>query len=178
VRTTGDKIASLLLEAIALGESSPERFDARLIITAGTLQKRSKLRTTIETAKHATALHFFADETGDVSALARATLAKHKVDISDEALALLVSELPGHRGMANQEIEKLALYGHGLARPIDINDVRNLSTTDSDQALHELIGVTLGGDTKHAHAALDRLLVAGTSPISLMPWQALVARLV
>ena len=39
VQTSGDKIAKLLLEAIALGEEAPDRFAAKLIITAGALAK-------------------------------------------------------------------------------------------------------------------------------------------
>lgn len=168
VDTSGDKIAALLLEAVAMGEASPGRFDAKLIITAGQLAKRSKLRATIEMAKMAIALQFFSDEAGDISAIARSKLASHNVEIEDEALALLVAELPGHRGMANQEIEKLALYGHRLGRAINAQDIRILSTTDSDHALHELVGATLSGHVGAAHAGLDRLMVAGTSPISIL----------
>lgn len=168
VRTSGDKIAALLLEAIALGDESRNRFDAKMIITSGALQKRSKLRTHIETAKHAMAMHFYEDETGDVADIARKKLAMHRVEIEEDALALLVSELPGHRGMANHEIEKLALYGHDLGRAVSVNDVRALSTTDIDHALHELIDATLGGHVGAAHSGLDRLMVAGNSPISVL----------
>lgn len=168
VRTTGDKIAALLLEAIGLGEDAPGRFDARLIISAGSLQKRSKLRTVIEGAKHACALHFFADDAGDLAGLARAKLASRKVDIEDAALDMLVADLPGHRGMANQEIEKLALFGHGLGRPIATADIKALSTTDAEHALHDLVRDTLAGKTALAHAGLDRLMIAGTSPISIL----------
>ena len=168
VATTGDKIAALLLEAIKLGDATPDRFGAKLVITAGTLAKRAKLRAGFEAAKYAAALQFFSDETGDVSAMARAKLAAQKVEIEDEALALLVSELPGHRGMANQEIEKLALYGHGLRRAISIKDIRMLSTTDADHALHDLIGATLSGNIAAAETGLDRLTISGASPISIL----------
>ena len=168
VRTTGDKIASLLLEAIALGDESVNRFDSKMIVTAGGLQKRSKLRTHIEAAKHAMAMHFYEDETGDVAELARKKLGEHQVEIEQDALALLVSELPGHRGMANHEIEKLALFGHRLDRAISTRDVRALSTTDIDHALHELIDATLGGHVGAAHSGLDRLMVAGNSPIAVL----------
>lgn len=168
IATTGDKISALVLEAIKLAEASPERFAAKLLICAGTLPKRSKLRTGFETAKRAIALQFFSDEADDIAALARARLANHKVDIEDEALALLIADLPGHRGMANQEIEKLALYGHGLGRAIAVADIRLLSTTDTDHALHDLIGATLSGQTKEVQSGLDRLIVAGTSAISIL----------
>ena len=168
VPTTGDKIASLLLEAIRLGEADPKRFEAKLVITAGSLQKRSKLRSTIEGAKHATALHVFADNVGDILKLTRDRLAKHNVDIDDDALALFARDLSGHRGLANQETEKLALYGHGLGRPLGMKDIRALSAIDADQALHDLIRAVLHGQTQTANDSLDRLTISGTSPISVL----------
>ena len=168
IHTNGDKIAKLLLEAIALGEENTQRFEARLIITAGGLQKRSKLRTAIEGAKHAVALQLFADEIGDVSKLTRAALKAQKVDIEDEALQLFIQDLPGHRGLANQEIEKLALYGIGLGHPLSTDDIRALSTIDAEQALHDLVGSVLSGKTKATYDSLDRLTIAGTSPISIL----------
>lgn len=168
IAVTGDKIAALLLEAIALGESSPERFGAKLLITAGALPKKSKIRAGIESANHAAALQFFSDETGDVSALIKAKLASEGLTIEEDALAFLVAELPGHRGMANQEIEKLALYGRGLERAINAKDIRMLSTVDADHALHEVIEATLSGNIGAAQAGLYRLTVANTSAISIL----------
>jgi len=103
-----------------------------------------------------------------LSAIARAALTAQNVEIEDDALALLVSELPGHRGMANQEIEKLALYGHNLGRAISSQDIRTLSTVDTDHALYELVGAVLGGNIAAAETGLDRLKISGTSPISIL----------
>lgn len=164
----GERLSPLLLEAIALGDADPERFEAKLIISAGPLPKRSKLRSTIETARNAVALHFFSDETRDVFAHIKAQLADQAIGIEEDALGLLATELPGHRGMANREIEKLALYGHKLGRPINLADVRALSTTDTSAALHELIGRTLRGNARDADVDLTRLFIAGTSPISIL----------
>lgn len=168
VRTTGEKASSLILEAIALGENDPQRFDAPLIVTAGALAKRSKLRSTIESAKHAAALHLYSDTGENITALVREKLRSESIEIEDQALAMFTSELPGHRGLANQEIEKLALYGQGLGQPISRDDVRALSTTDIDHALTDLIRATLSGETSSATAGLDRLIIAGTSPISVL----------
>jgi len=168
VQTSGDKIAKLLLEAITMGEAEPHRFAAKLIITAGALAKRSKLRTAIEGAKHAAALHFFEDEISDVAQLTRAGLAADKVEIDDDALALFIADLPGHRGMANAEIEKLALFGRGLGRPVSIADIRALATTDADHNLHDLVNATLDGNAGDALRTLDKLSILGTSPISIL----------
>lgn len=168
VRTSSERASSLILEAIALGEADTDRFAAPLIITAGSLAKRSKLRSTIETAKHALALHLYSDNTDDVTGLVRQALAKDSIEIDDDALALFAADLPGHRGLANQEIGKLCLYARGLDRPLACRDIRALATTDTDHALSDLIQATLAGNLIASADGLDRLLVAGTSAISIL----------
>jgi len=113
-------------------------------------------------------LHFFEDEISDVAQLTRAGLAADKVEIDDDALALFIADLPGHRGMANAEIEKLALFGRGLGRPVSVADIRALTTTDADHNLHDLVNATLDGNAGDALRTLDKLSILGTSPISIL----------
>ena len=168
INVSGDKISSLLLEAIALGEAHADRFEAKLIITAGALAKRSKLRAKMETCQHSAALQFFEDELTDIGARTRDKLSADGLEIEEEALALFIAELPGHRGLANQEMEKLALYGRGLGRALSSKDIRILSTSDIDHALHDLISATLAGQVHAAQSGLERITLAGTSPISIL----------
>lgn len=168
VRTSGDKSAKHLVEALKQGESSSGRFAARLIIQAGALQKRSKIRAFAESAKNAASLQFFADSSADILDRVKDRLASEGAAIDDDALALFVGDLPGHRSMANSEIEKLALYALGLGRPISVADISALSATDIDHALAAATQATLSGNVPDAHAALDRLEIAGTSPISIL----------
>jgi DNA polymerase-3 subunit delta len=168
VRTSGDKIAKLLVEAINAGDADPQRFAAKLIIQAGSLQKRSKLRAAAESAKHTACLQLFADDAGDVQSLVETKLLEAGASIEPAALAAFVGDLPGHRGIANAEIEKLSLYAHGLGRAINLGDIRALSATDIDHALSAAVKATLSGHPEQAHTALDRLETAGTSPISIL----------
>ena len=168
VRTTGEKATSLILEAVALGEGAEQRFDAPLIVTAGALAKRSKLRTGFETATRAMALHLYSDTSADMADLIQSKLKAEGVEIDEKALALFAGDLPGHRGLANQEISKLALYGFGLNRPLGVDDIRALSTTDVDHALMDLVGATFGGRPADATRGLDKLMIAGTSTISVL----------
>jgi len=168
VRTTGEKAASLILEAIAMGESDPQRFDAPLIVTAGALAKRSKLRSTIESAKNAAALHLYSDTSENMAVLVRQKLSNENIEIEDTALQLFAADLPGHRGLANQEIEKLSLYGQNLGRALNVSDIRALSTTDIDHALADLVRSTLQGRLEDSVRGLDKLAITGTSPISIL----------
>ena len=168
VRTNGDKIAALLIEAIKMGDQSPGRFAARLIVTAGGLQKRSKLRAGFEAANSAAALQLFEDDAGNIADLVRAALQDTGAETEPGVIELFTGDLPGHRGLARQEIEKLCLYAYGLGRPISAEDIHKLNATDIDQALGAAIAAALNGQAEHAMRMLDRVLIAGTNTITIL----------
>ncbi len=168
VRTSGDKIAAHIVAAILEAERKPERFAARLIVEAGALASKSKLRVAAEGAKRTAALQLFADTASDIGARIEAALAEAGAAIEPGARDAFIGALPGHRALANSEIEKLNLFAIGLNRPITREDVRALSATDLEQGSSEAIRAVLEGRIVDAHASLDRLEAAGTSGISLL----------
>jgi DNA polymerase III subunit delta len=168
VRTSGDKIAALLIEAIEAGDAEPGRYAARLVVETGSLAAKSKLRVAAEKAERTACLQLFAEEAGDIGERVRAALLADGATIDDAALELFVGDLPGHRAIANAEIEKLALYSRGLGRPVSVEDVRSLTATSLRQDMSGVLLAALDGKPADAHNALDRLTEAGTSPISIL----------
>lgn len=168
VRLSGEKQAKLILEALKLADDAPDRFDAKLVVVAGNLKKKSKLRTGFEDAKTAIGLQLFADDAENIEALIRKTLDSQGVPIADSALSALASALPGHRRLAHTELEKVALYAHGLDRPLELKDIAQLSATDVDHALPALVNATLLGRSGLAMSELERLQVAGITPITIL----------
>jgi len=168
VRTSGDKIAALLIEAIEAGDASPGRYAAKLVIETGSLASKSKLRGAAEKAKHTACLQLFAEEAGDISERVRAVLLAEGAVIEEDALTLFCGDLPGHRAIANAEIEKLSLYARGLGRPVCADDVRSLTATSLRQDIGGVLLAALDGRPGEAHVALDRLNEVGTSPISVL----------
>lgn len=168
VRTRGDKIAAHLIKVLETGNEGPDRFGAKLVITADALRKKSKLRTGFEASRTAAALQVFTDSSDDIAALITSTLTADNLSIDPDALGQLAATLPGHRALARAEIEKLALYGRGLSRPLLLDDIRALSASDIDHAVSDLVTATLSGDTSLALTELDRLDHAGTSPITVL----------
>lgn len=168
VRTNGDKIATLLAEAIAEGDKIENRYAARLVIEAGSLASKSKLRAAATAAKRTAGLQLFADEASDIEDRVKTALLDVGATIEPTALAAFTGDLPGHRGIANSEIEKLALYARGLGRDVMLKDIRALSATDIDHDLSAAIRATLSGDLVAANTALQRLDIAGTSAISIL----------
>ena len=168
VRTSGDKIAALLIDALKEGDKTEGRFSAHLLIEAGNLAKKSKLRVAAEGASRAACLQLFADEGVDIEQRVKQALKESAVEIEPDALRLFVGDLPGHRLAANSEIEKLALYARGLGRSVNVADIRALCATEFEQTLSTAISATLDGHPAAANAAFDRLAMAGTAGISVL----------
>ena len=168
VRTGGDNISALLIEAIEAGDAAPGRYAAKLVIETGSLAAKSKLRGAAEKAKRTACLQLFAEEAGDIGYRVRAALMAEGAVIDDAALKVFCADLPGHRAIANSEIEKLALYARGLGRSVSAEDVRALTATTLRQDMSGVLIAALEGRTAEAHTALDRLNEAGTSPISIL----------
>lgn len=165
IRTKGEKLFALLKDALAL---PPERVAAKVILQSGSLNTRSKMRTAFEAAPNAAALHLFADSDADLSELVRRFLKARAVDIDTEALSDFVGGLPGHRSLANAEMEKLAVFAHDLGRPVNREDVRALCETNADEDARRAVLLALGGQAAAAQAELDRVIDAGLSPIGLI----------
>ena len=168
IRTNGDKIAALLLEAVGMADQSPGRFAARMVISSGGLQKRSKLRAGFEAASSAAAVQLFEDDAGNIADLVRSALAEAGAKTEPGVIETFTGDLPGHRGLARQEIEKLCLYAYNLDRPISIEDIHKLNSTDIDQALGFAIVSALDGQAQQSMQMLDRVLVTGASPITVL----------
>lgn len=168
VRTSGEKISKAVLDLVARADELGAGFANRLIILNGGLNKRSKLRSTIEQSRTAAAIHVFADTAGDLDSLVRHRLSEFEIDIEEDALADFVALLPGHRGLANQETEKLALFGRGLERPITLQDVRKLCQTDADNNVRDLAQAALDGELTRTQAEYERINETGGSAISIL----------
>ncbi len=168
IRTNGDKIASPLSRALQDADARPGRFEARLIVIAGRLPAKSKLRLAFEGADTAAAIGLNADSVSDLRALVSQTLDASGCRIDADALDLFVEALPGHRRLAHNEAEKLALFARGLDRAIDAADVRALSATDVDQDLFDFVTCVFSGHHAAAAREHDRLSLAGTQTISLV----------
>ena len=168
VRTSGEKISKPVLDLVAQADGAGAPFANKLVVLNGALNKRSKLRSAIEAAKTAATLHVFSDTDQSVRDLVQSKLEADGVTIDMDALDRFTSQLPGHRGLANQETEKLALFGRGLSRPVSLEDIRRLSLTDAESNVREMVQFALDGDGEACLSAHERVVESGTSAISVL----------
>jgi DNA polymerase-3 subunit delta len=104
----------------------------------------------------------YEDEAGDVARMIREGLAKDKVGVTNEALELLRARLPHERGVARQEIERLALFlgpGSGaIAAPADLEDFLGV---EPEASLADAAIDAFGGRLAQAQAGIRRAAAEG-----------------
>ncbi|HEX3699592.1 MAG TPA: DNA polymerase III subunit delta [Phenylobacterium sp.] len=154
-----DKLAAEAIARHAAGELNPDAF---LLIEAGALGRDSSLRKIAEKADGAAVIPCYEDEPGDVARLARELLAKDGVGLTAEALALLVARLPKERGVARQELERLALYlGPGSGTTATPGDLEDFFGVEPEASLADAAADAFGGRLADAQAGLRRAAQEG-----------------
>jgi DNA polymerase-3 subunit delta len=158
-KVSADKSAAEALKAHVDGQLNPDAF---FLIEAGALGRESGLRKAAEVSKGAAVIPCYEDEAGDVARMIREGLARDKVGLTNEALELLRARLPHERGVARQEIERLALYldpGSGaVATPADLEAFLGV---EPEASLADAASDAFGGRLAAAQAGLRRAAAEG-----------------
>lgn len=166
VRTSGDKIAKHLVDAISSGDTRAP--DAKLVIMTNGLRKTSKLRKAAETAKQTATLQAAAAAMDSVADLLDEALVSADISITPEARAAFLSAIPSERLIAKQEIEKLAIFAHDLGRDVSVEDVIALASSMEDKTLAQLCDAMFAANPQAVGQSLESLAIRGTSPISIL----------
>lgn len=154
-----DKAVAEAVKAHAEGAFNPA---AMFLIEAGGLDRSSALRKAAEAAKAAAAIACYEDEAGDIARMVREGLARDKVGLTSEALDMFVARLPHERGVARQEIERLALYlGPGSGVQATPADLEGYLGVEPEASLFEAAADAFGGKLGAAYHALRRAAAEG-----------------
>jgi DNA polymerase-3 subunit delta len=150
------------LEEIERGTLAPEGV---LLVEAGALTKKSRLRTVFETGKRIVCVQLYDPDAGDLRGAMQAAITGLGGSIEAEALDLLMEGAALDLGLARAEGEKFGLYGATLGRPITVDDVLALSSGARSYTADQAASLALTGDARRALAALDKALAAGSAPV-------------
>jgi DNA polymerase-3 subunit delta len=154
-----DKAAAEALKAHVEGQLNPDAF---FLIEGGALARDSALRKAAEASKVAAVIPCYEDEAGDVSRMIREGLARDKVGLTNEALELLRARLPHERGVARQEIERLALFlGPGSGVVATPEDLEGFLGVEPEASLNDAASDAFGGRLSAAQAGLRRAAAEG-----------------
>ncbi|GLQ35402.1 DNA polymerase III subunit delta [Amylibacter marinus] len=141
--------------------------DATLVVTAGQLNARSKLRKVFEPLKQAMAIGIYNDPpTPDeiIQTAQKAGLKDFELEGKNALLALGRQLDPGD---LQQTIEKLALYKLGDDTPVSVADITECTPASIDAGLDEVLHMVAEGRSGEVVPVLKRLFGQGHNPTSL-----------
>ena len=160
-KPAADKLAAEALTRHAAGDLNPDAF---FLIEAGNLGRDSALRKVAEKVAAAATIPCYEDEVGDVARLVRETLAKDNVTLTQDALNLFVARMPKERGVARQEIERLALFlGPGSGITAGPADLEQFLGVEPEASLFDAASDAFGGRLGEAQSGLRRAAQEGES---------------
>lgn len=158
VREAGDGLTALLEDFLA---ATPG--EALVVVEAGDLPARSRLRRLLEGAAAGAALPCYRDEGRDLAALIDEVLAAAGLRATPEARAYLVANLGGDRQLTRRELEKLVDYmGPGPAgREISAEDASACVGDTAALSLEDVAFAVADGDFSAFDRAFTRCLHEG-----------------
>jgi DNA polymerase-3 subunit delta len=162
VRDAGDAAAGAC-EALLAGPKG----DSLVIIEAGGLGPRSKLRVLFEKADDAAALPCYADEGGALAGLVNEVLGAHKLKPTRDAVAFLCANLGSDRMVSRSELEKLAMYAAGQGE-VTLEDAAACVGDSTAMTLDDLAFAVGGGDMLRAARLSDRAFQEGAASVQVL----------
>jgi DNA polymerase III subunit delta len=164
LRLQGESQSGAVIKTLEAVESglAPE---GMLIVEAGELGTKSRLRKAFEEANKAAAYQLFQPSYSELGKLIRETMRKDGISIDDAALDLLVNAIPPERDAARNEAEKIVLFLNGRSLEATVQDIRELGVGgkegDSDEAAFE----ALSGRTAATSLSLTRAFAGGAATV-------------
>lgn len=158
VREAGDDVAKALA-----GFLDEPAGDALVVVEAGELDARSRLRQAFEKHDGAAALACYRDDTRSLPGLVRDILKAHGLDVSQEAVDYLAAHLGSDRLVTRGELAKLAAYkGEGR---VELADARACVGDTAALSLEDVALACGAGELAELERAYERALQEGANPV-------------
>ena len=141
--------------------------DALVVLDAGDLSPRSKLRKLFEAAKNAACIPCYVDDARTLPDVIRQSLGAHGLSVDRDALSLLVQSLGSDRSVTRGELDKLALYMGG-EKQITAEHVRAVVGDSGASGVDDAIYAAAGGDLGKLETALSRVLADGAGAVQIV----------
>ncbi|MEL7030082.1 MAG: DNA polymerase III subunit delta, partial [Pseudomonadota bacterium] len=173
IRTKGDASAETIKYVVSAIDSETLPCDALILVEAGELAKRSKLRVAFEQANRAVSMPCYEDNERSLRAVITQGLQAEGLRIDADALAMLAGALGADRGVTRAELEKLILYKgpQGAGRDSDVvsvADVRSIFADAASEDADALVFAAAEGRVGDVEAEFARLAAAGTAAITVL----------
>jgi DNA polymerase-3 subunit delta len=161
LRDATDTVAKAATEAIAADGG------ALVIVEAGDLSPRSKLRALFEKTDGAAAIACYMDEGAGLDDLVNKTLSGAGLQASRDVVSWIAGNLGSDRMVSRMELEKLALYAQGQSE-VTLEDAQAVIGDAAAVTLDDVVYAATGGNLKGLTVALARARFEGISAIAIL----------
>jgi len=128
-----DKITSVIEEIL-----EKKINDLVLILNSGSLEKRSKLRLLFEKNKEIICIAFYEDNNQTLSSIASQFFRNNKIQISQQAINLMINRCRGDRQNLKNELNKIESFIKNKKR-IEISEILQLTNLAENYSVTELV---------------------------------------
>ena len=128
-----DKITSIIEEIL-----EKKINDLVLILNSGSLEKRSKLRLLFEKNKEIICIAFYEDNNQTLSSMASQFFRNNKIQISQQAINLIINRCRGDRQNLKNELNKIESFIKNKKR-IEISEILQLTNLAENYSVTELV---------------------------------------
>ena len=142
INRASNKILDLIQELI---ESQVN--DLKMIIKAGPLEKKSKLRSYFEKNKLTVITAFYEENYQSLLLMIKKIFKEKQIVVSNEIISLIIERSKGNRISINNEIEKISSY-YEKKNKIDLKDALKITNLAENYGISELVDQSLSKNRK------------------------------
>jgi DNA polymerase-3 subunit delta len=163
-KSTEGQAAEAVTQHLA-GAFNPEAF---FLVEAGDIRNSALVRAG-EKATNCRVIACYEDEASDTAQVIREGLSKDGLSLDAQAMDLFIARLPRERGVARQEVERLALYlGPGRQSQGTAAELQEFLGVEPEASLSEAALDAFGGRAGPAQSHLRRAAAEGeTGPVAV-----------
>ena len=163
IRDAGDGVAGPITDFLEqpVGE-------ALVVVEAGDLPARSRLRASFEGASRAAAIPCYGDADEALERVIREDLSAANLQIDDDALDYLCEHLGGDRLVTRRELEKLALYVGPDAGRVQREDVEACVGDSAARSVEDAVIAAADGDARAVERALAHAYGEGETAVAVL----------
>ena len=149
ITRSSDKIINFIKEI-----SDRNLSGVKIIIRAGILEKKSKLRSYFEKDKNFVCLPLYEDDNSSLLQIINQFLKENKIIISRESINLIINRSSGSRHNLKNELNKILSYSF-TSKQIDIDVIKKLTNLSENYDVSELADNYLEKNTKKVSKILN-----------------------
>ena len=142
INRCSDKIYEIIENII-----EKKNFDIKVILNAGVLDKKSKLRNLFEKRRELVIVPTYKDNSITLADIAKRFFNNYKISISQETINLLVNRCNGDRGHLKSELDKILIYIHGK-KSINLEEIYKLTNLAENFNISELVDTALSKNSQ------------------------------